>query len=249
MRRHVGAALVLALLTAACGGPAPDRVAVAAGSAGEEIPVPAPTSTTVAPAPTTTTNPVVTSTTIRAATRTPTTGTRTPTTGPLPTATPAAVAPRTRGPYPPGVSGTTLSATTTSGDTTLALSFFPADQYFGEIVQVRLELSTREAVRSVKVDFGNGTVVDATPPGFNCPGKVRPLYPGAPIYTYPAPGRYVVKAVVTSVPCVPSGATPPPGFPTEVPDPFSAGNTVEVTATYDQAPDRPPPPVGPPPGR
>jgi len=151
------------------------------------------------------------------------------------------------------VSGTTLAATTTSanttsGDTTLSLSFFPADQYFGEITQVRLELTTREAVRSVKVDFGNGHVVDATPPGLDCPGKVRPLYPGAPIYTYPAPGRYVVKAIVTSVPCVPFPAPGPPGVPTEAPDPFSPGHSVEVAVTYEQAPDRPPRPVGPPPG-
>ena len=243
MRRHLGAALALALLTAACAGPTPDRVAVAAGSAAEQIPVPSTTTTVVPPAPTTT-KPVVTSATTPATptTRTPTT--RTPTTA----HPPPAAAPRTRGPYPPGVSGTTLSATTTSGDTTLSLSFFPADQFFGERIRVGVELTTRDAVRSVKVDFGNGTVVDATPPGFNCPGTVRPLYPGGAVYTYPAPGRYVVKAIVTSVPCIPFVATPPPGFPTEAPDPFSPGHTVEVAVTYEQAPDRPPPPVGPPPG-
>lgn len=236
-RRYLVASLLLAATACAGPGPSPDRVAVAAGAGAQVIPEPTTTTTTVAPAPTTTTTkrpPATTTSTAR----------------PAPPATTAAPAPRPRGPYPPGVSGTTLSATTTSGSTTLSLKLFPGDQYFGEIVQVSMELSTRNAVRSVKVDFGNGHVVDASHPGitFNCPGTVRSLNPGAPIYTYPAPGRYVVRAIVTEAPCVPFPATPPPGFPSEVPDPFSPDRVIEVSLTFEQAPDRPPRPVGPPPG-
>ena len=230
------------LAAAACGGGAgPDagRTLSAAGSTGEEAPaptVPAPTTTS----PPTTAAPATTTTTERAA---PTTTAR-----PAPPTTTAAPAPRTRGPYPPGVSGTTVSATTTSGSTTLSLRLFPGDQYFGERIQVGMDLSSRDAVRSVKVDFGNGTVVDATLSGFNCPGTVRSLHPAAPSYTYPAPGRYVVRAIVTEAPCIPFPATPPPGFPSEAPDPFSPDRVVEVSLTFEQAPDRPPRPVGPPPG-
>lgn len=238
MPRRLAFALVL-VLAAACAGPGQgdDRVAVAAGSAAQEVPAPTSTSQP-APAPTT-------STTQRPA---PTTTSTTRAPAPPTTARPAPAPTRPRGPYPPGVSGTTLSATTTAGDTTLTMKLFPADQYFGENIQVRMELATRDAVRSVKVDFGNGTVVDATPPAFTCPGAVRALNPGAPTYTYPAPGRYVVRAIVTSAPCVPFPATPPPGFPSEVPDPLHPDRVVEVAITFDQAPDRPPPPVGPPPG-
>ena len=236
--RHLrlAGALVVAVIATACGGTGstPDRVAVAAGA--QVIPEPTTTTTTtVAPAPTTTT------------TRRPPATTTSTTRPPAPPTTPAP-APRPRGPYPPGVSGTTLSATTTSGSTTLSLRLFPGDQYFGERVQVGMDLSSRDAVRSVKVDFGNGTVVDATPSGFNCPGTVRSLNPAAPNYTYPAPGRYVVRAIVTEAPCVPFPATPPPGFPSEAPDPFSPDRVVEVSLTFEQAADRPPRPVGPPPG-
>lgn len=249
MRRHLGAALAIAALATACAGPAPDRVAVAAGSAAEEVPVPTTTSTTVAPAPTTTTKPAVTSTTARptavAAPR------------PATTRVPVTPAPPIAGyappPPPPGVEADGYGgyggvATLTTPDAIVELSVYPREQYFGEFVQVKVAVTTRE-MWSLKVEMGNGVVFDGLAGG-TCSIEPRTMYGGAPpFYTYPAPGQYTIKATVTIIPCI---AIPgPPGSPPGAPSPFpSDRRTLEgVSMGLNQRPDRPPPPVGPPPGR
>ena len=241
------------VLAAGCSDPTsgdgPDRVLSAAGTAVPEAPVTVPPPTTVTTtAPTTVTRPAVTSTTVR----------RTATTAPRPATTRVPVTPAppiagySRTPPPPGVVadgyGGYGGVTTKSFDeVTVELSVYPRESYFGEPVQVRVELTTTE-MASVKIDMGNGTVFDPAGDGGVCSIEPHKGYGGAPFYVYPEPGQYTIRAIVTMIPCI---AIPgPPGSPPGAPSPFASDRyTVEVSMGFIQRPDRPPPPVGPPPGR
>ena len=125
---------------------------------------------------------------------------------------------------------------------------YPREQYFGEFVQVRVAVTTKE-MWSLKIDMGNGVVFDGLA-GVTCSIEPKTRYNGAPpFYTYPAPGQYTIKATVTIIPCI---AIPgPPGSPPGAPSPFATDRrTLEaVSMGVNQRADRPPPPVGPPPGR
>lgn len=244
MRRSwVGAVLALLALTAGCGNrpsQQADPIAVAAGSALDPV-VETTTTTTAAPPPSTTTT-----TTARPATTTTTT------TKPATTRTTAAPAPARYAPPPPppgvvadGVGGYGGVATTTDPDATVALSLYPREQYFGEMVQVHVSVTTKEFV-SVKIDMGNGTVFDAvTPRGGQCTTEARDVSTSAPYYVYPAPGQYVIRAVVTVTPCIPIPG--PPGSPPGAPSPTDH-HSVVATIGLNQRADPPPRPVGPPPG-
>jgi hypothetical protein len=138
-------------------------------------------------------------------------------------------------------------ATTTGEGATVALSLYPREQYFGERVQVGVEVTTKEFV-TVKVDMGNGTVFDVVAVrGGQCSAEPRTASAGTPSYVYPAPGQYTIRAIVTVIPCI---AIPgPPGSPPGAPSPFASDRyTVEASIGLNQRPDRPPRPVGPPPG-
>jgi hypothetical protein len=236
-------ALPLVLLVAAgCGGPGPERVLSAAGTASPEPP----TTTTSTLAPITTTTPAVTPTTLRRTTTT-TTPAR-----PATTRVPVTPAPPIAGysppPPPPGVvadgyGGYGGIATTSAEGAVVDLSLYPREQYFGEPVQVRVEVTTKDVV-SIRIDMGNGTEVDGGGGGV-CSTEPHTTGGGAPFYVYPAPGQYRIRAIVTVVPCF---AIPgPPGSPPGAPSPFER-HTVEASIGLNQRPDRPPRPVGPPPG-
>jgi hypothetical protein len=237
------------LLAAACGGAGarPDRVLSAAATASPEAPatVPPTTATTMAPT-TTTTWPVLTSTTVRPSI---TTLGRSTTTRPPATATPASAGYAPPAP-PPGVvadgyGGYGGVATTTADDATVALSLYPREQYFGEPVQVGVEVTTKEFV-AVKIDMGNGATFDVTTArGGQCSAEPRTASGGAPYYVYPAPGQYRIRAIVTVIPCIPIPG--PPGSPPGAPSPFER-HIVEASIGVNERPDTPPRPIGPPPG-
>jgi len=144
-----------------------------------------------------------------------------------------------------GYGGFGGAATTTSGDATVELSLYPREQYFGEYVQVRVAITTK-GMASIRIDMGNGTAFDAGDGGV-CSTEPHTKYNGAPSYIYPVPGQYTIRAIVTLIPCI---AIPgPPGSPPGAPSPFvSDRRTVELSIGLNQRPDRPPRPVGPPPG-
>ncbi len=251
---------MILLLAAACGGAgnAPDRVLSAAAAATEDAPAPSSTvtstSTTAAPA-TTTEKPVPVTT---AAPRT-TVVRRAPTTRAPVTSTPP-IAGYSPAPPPPGVQadgyggygGVTRG---TTGPVEIELSVYPREQYLGEIVQVAARVSHPEsvAITSIRIDFGNGHVVSGSQGlGWYCGPQTQDAGAGA-WYTYPAPGTFRITATATFVACmgVP-GMWIGPYFPPPAglqgpwfPEPHQA-----VTAGMDmlQRPDRPPRPVGPPPG-
>jgi hypothetical protein len=150
---------------------------------------------------------------------------------------------------PWGVSGYGGEATVTAANATVVLRVYPREQYAGEMVQVGVEVTTTDAVRSVKIDMGNGTVYDALPVrGWTCSREPRMVSAGAPHHVYPAPGDYRIRAIVTIVPCnVPIPG--PPELPPAAPSPFEKDVVVvEAGMAVEQRPDAPPRPVGPPPG-
>jgi hypothetical protein len=125
------------------------------------------------------------------------------------------------------------------------MTVYPREQYFGENIQVGLEITTTEFV-SAQVDMGNGTVLDVLMVrGGNCTTEPRTASGAVQRFIYPAPGQYVIRAIVTVIPCIPIPG--PPGSPPGAPSPFER-HTVEASITVNQRPDVPPPPVGPPPG-
>jgi hypothetical protein len=243
LRRAVPLALLLATACASAG-PARDPVLSAAGSATPEV-----ASTVVTTIATTTTVPP-TSTTVRRTTTTTVarpapSATRPPATPtpPIPGYSPA---PPPAGVVPDGYGGYGGLATTTADGATIELSVYPREQYFGEPVQVRVEVTTTEWV-AVTIDMGNGTSFEnAAARSGTCSGESGTAGGGAPFYVYPAPGQYRIRAIVTLMPCllIPG----PPGSPAGAPSPFDH-HTVEAAITLTQRADRPPPPVGPPPGR
>jgi len=105
--------------------------------------------------------------------------------------------------------------TVTVPDATVELSLYPREQYFGENVQVRVEVTTKERRRS----------------------------------TSTRPPANTIRATVTIIPCI--SIPGPPGSPAGAPSPFASDRRTldAVSIGLNQRPDRPPPPVGPPPGR
>ena len=245
-RRAVPFVLVLA---AACGntGPAPDRVLSAAGAASPEAPVPT-TATSAAP---TTTKPVVTSTstTARPAATTVARSTSTP--------SPAPSAPLSSGVVPDGYGGKGGVIATTVGGSTLTLWVYPRAQYLGEMMQVAVEVTGKDAITSLTIDFGNGYVLTSPREySWDCATQDRKVGNNK-WYVYPAPGQYRITATAGVIPCgihpgPPAGIIGPDGQPLSTdPMPLSAiGTPHAVSAGMDvlQRPDRPPAPVGPPPG-
>ncbi len=251
-RARLGATLALLALTAACGRPVgdgTDAVAVAAGATVEPVSLPTsttapPATSTAAPVPPTTHRPASTTTTAAPPART-----SSPPRPAVPAGRPYAPPPPEPGVTPWGVSGYGGEATVTAHNATVVLRVYPREQYVGERFQVGVEVTTTDAVRSVKIDMGNGTVYDALPVrGWTCSREPRMVSAGAPPHVYPAPGDYRIRALVTVVPCnVPIPG--PPELPPAAPSPFEKDVVVvEASMAVEQRPDAPPRPVGPPPG-
>jgi hypothetical protein len=249
MRRAVpGIALAVGLLTA-CGpsrtapGTAEQTLSAAAASDTAEVTVPPPSTTTVPP--------LATTTTLSAAVAPPTTR---PARAPSRAYSP----PPPAGVHPDGYGGYGGAATATADGTAVTLQVYPREQYLGERVQVSVRVAGTTAVRSIVIDLGDGTVVH--PPqlqSWGCPSAPRETGGGAPAHVYAAPGAYRVTAVVTAVPCTilpgpPGGWTGPDGQPAVgMPLPWvpsGPDQTVPAAIDVNQRPQRPPSPVGPPPG-
>lgn len=256
--RRCAVPLVL-LLGAACGdaGPAPDRVLSAAGAVGEEAPAPVPTTSTTIPTPVA---PTTMTTTTRAApvATTATTARRTRTTRAPVTATPSIAgyspAPPPPGVLPDGYGGYGGVTSRSAGGVTVELAVYAREQYFGEMTQVGVQVAHPEnvAISSVKIDFGNGHVVPSTPLASWTCGSTQDASAGSN-YVYPEPGTFRITATATFVTCmgVPGmliGPYNPP--PTGLVGPWFPQPHEAVSAGMDvlQRPDRPPRPVGPPPG-
>lgn len=244
---------------AGCGGsggsPGVERTLSAAGSGSETVSPEAATATTPAtPAPEVDTTVVVRPRATASA---------------APRGTVAAgAAPATGGysppPPPPGVqpdgyNGYGGVSTVTAEGTTVTLRVYPREQYMGERVQVGVEVAGTTAVRAIRIDLGDGTVVDSPQTyAWNCPASSRPLGAGVPAHVYPAPGVYRITVAVTAVPCQilpgpPGGWTGPDGQPAVgMPLPWAPAGpdqALSVSIAVNQRSDRPPPPVGAPPGQ
>lgn len=105
-------------------------------------------------------------------------------------------------------------ATTSVAATSVTLKVAPPEQYRGGLFHTSVLVSGPTAIRSVKLDLGDGTVADADPaPAWGCPDGSREVLAGPPAHGYRSPGRYTVTATVTVVPCVfmpgPSGVSMP----------------------------------------
>lgn len=263
-RLRLSAAPVVLLLAVACTDPGPvpgsDRVLSAAGTASAEAPppLPPPTSSTTAvavavtvAAPPTTKVAVAPSTTVRrtATTRAPATATP-----PIEGYSPA--------PPPPGVDADGYGGyggvtDTTVGGSTVTLWVYPREQYLGETMQVAAQVSGKDAIRSLTIDFGNG-YVHTSPKQYSWDCATEARNAGdSKWYVYPAPGQFRITATAVVVPCEiypgpPAGTIGPDGLPlSTAPMPLSpVGVPQTVSAGMDvlQRPDRHLPPVGPSPG-
>ncbi|MFN2606672.1 MAG: PKD domain-containing protein [Acidimicrobiales bacterium] len=252
--------LVVVLAASACSRPSSTHAAAGglrAASAGAAMEVAvAPDTSAAAPttAVPTTATPTAPTAPVRGTAATPA---RAP--SPPPTAArPAAPAPRAAATRPDGYGGLGTTTSVTSGATTVALSVYPAENYFGEPVQVRATVTSSLAITAVRFDLGDGTTYGGPPlPSWNCPDGVRDAGDGAPSHTYAAAGRYDIRMTVTVVPCQnepsPRGGwlnpdgTPAVGMPSPW-RPTGPSQVVTVAASYVQGADPPPRPVGPPPG-
>lgn len=93
--------------------------------------------------------------------------------------------------------------TTTAGGTTVTLRITPEEQYAGERFETAVEVSGPTAIRSVRLDLGDGVLMAADPaPAWACPSGSREVLAALLPVGYPVPGRYTVTAMVTVVPCV-----------------------------------------------
>ena len=260
MRRVLTAMAVVVLAATACGGdaaaPAPERVLTAAGAASEEAPAPTTTPsppTTVAPPTTSTTKRPAPATTVKPATAT----TRVPVT-PAPPIAGYSPAPPPPGVQADGYGGYGGVTTVSKGGVAVTLSVYPREQYFGEVVQVGASAGhpAEVAITALTIDFGNGHIIAGPQTqAWGC-GTAKDANEGR-WYTYPAAGLYRISVTVTFVPCTvlpgpPGGWVLPDGQPAVgMPLPWIASGPPDtVTAGMDmlQRPDRPPRPVGPPPG-
>jgi hypothetical protein len=242
--------VIFLLVAAACGGtagPEANQVLSVAGSASTEPATTATTATTLAPATTTTTQrpaPATTATTAR----------RTQTSKVPPTPAPP-VAGYSPAPPPPGVEpdgyGGYGGVTTVSADgISVELHVYAREQYFGQTTQVWVAVAhpLGVAITAITIDFGNGHVVNTTPlPRWNCGSPYDA--PASADYIYPAPGRFRVTATASALPCMAhpeiSAGWGPAGAGLGInPTPQKVSAGIDVL----QRGDRPPPPVGPPPG-
>lgn len=252
MRTTRLAALVVAVVTAVgCSSGSSDgtRTLVAAGSRVGDVQVPA-SSTTATVAPTTT---LAVATTVKAASRAgPSSARSTPgSTGYAPGPPPAGVTPDGYGGY-----GGTASVSGAGGAVTLRV--YPREQYVRERFQVGVVVAGATAVRSIRIDLGDGTVEQSTPlRSWECPTAPREANGSANPHVYANPGTYRISATVTAVPCAisegpPGGWTLPDGRPAVyMPAPWrptGAEQILSVSMDVVQRPDYPPRPVGPPPG-
>jgi len=267
MRRLRRCAVVvpLLLLAAACNDPIPGatkKLTAAEAAPPEEAVAAVTTPSTTTSTSTSTTAVPRTTTTLRAApapTEVPTTMRSTPP-GRVPVTPAPPIAGYSPAPPPPGVDadgyggyGGVTSAS--AGGVEVELSVYPREQYFGENVQVGVRVSHPEhmAITSIKVDYGNGHVVTSPPANSWYCNTAQPAGFGSSSYVYPAHGTFRITATATYVPCmgIPGAYVlphvPPPGGSLEprFREPHQA-----VSAGMDllQRPDRPPRPVGPPPG-
>ncbi|MDQ2825629.1 MAG: hypothetical protein M3Y04_01470, partial [Actinomycetota bacterium] len=131
------------------------------------------------------------------------------------------------------------TATATGAGTTVILRVLPAEQFRGELFHTTVEVTGPTAIRSVKLNLGNGTVVASDPtPAWGCPTDSHQVIVGPPAHAYAAPGRYSVTAVVTVVPCVFV-----PGQTGAVMAWVASGpeKVVQVRMDLTQRPDLPPP--------
>ncbi len=146
-----------------------------------------------------------------------------------------------------------------AGDgTEVTLQVYPSEQYLGERVQVGVAVEGTTAVRSIRIDLGDGTAVEGTPlQGWGCPQASRQTGAAAPSHTYAAPGAYRITATVVALPCSilpgpPGGWTLPDGQPAAgMPLPWmptGPDQALSVGIDLVQRPDPPPAPVGPSPG-
>lgn len=250
------------LLAAACGttGPAPDRVLSATGTASPEAPATVPTTTATTAAAPTTTKPVLTSTSTTVRRAATTVARSAPTRAPAPSTPP--IAGYSPAPPPPGVvadgyGGYGGVTDTTVGGSTVTLWVYPREQYLGETMQVAAEVTGKDAIRSLTIDFGNGYVLTSPRQySWDCATEDRKAG-DSKWYVYPAPGQYRITATAVVVPCgihpgPPAGTIGPDGQPLSTdPMPLSPiGTPHTVSAGMDvlQRPDRHLPPVGPSPG-
>lgn len=260
-RLRLAAAPVVLLLAVACTDPGPvpgsDRVLSAAGTASAEAPASLPTPTSTTTAVTVTAPPPTT----KVAVAPPTMVRRTATTRVPATATPP-IAGYSPAPPPPGVDadgyggygGVTDS---TVGGTTVTLWVYSWEQYLGETMQVAAQVSSKDAIRSLIIDFGNGYVLTSPRQySWDCATETRDAG-DSKWYVYPAPGQFRITATAVIVPCgihpgPPAGTIGPDGQPlSTAPMPLSPiGTPHSVSAAMDvlQRPDRHLPPVGPSPG-
>ena len=139
----------------------------------------------------------------------------------------------------------------TSGSTTIDLTVYPREQYAGDVTQLTAGVKFVGGVRSFRIDFGDGTVMEAFRyPQWDCQGTTDPKTTGdgKPDHVYARPGRYTVTATVTTFDCTPGPAMPWPAdapFPPPIP-PVPANEqttTVSMTAIArsDLRPVSPPP--------
>ena len=249
LRRYLVACFFL--LAVACGGsagPPADQVLSVAGLASTE-PAPSTTVTTATTlAPATTTKRPAPATTVAPPPRTRTT--RVPVT-PSPPIAGYSPAPPPPGVDPDGYGGYGGVTTVSAGGIAVELHVYAREQYFEQPTQVWVSVAhpVGVAITAITIDYGNGHVVNATPLARWTCGSPDDA-PASANYTYPAPGRFRVTATASALPCMalpevpggwgPAGAGPPGMNPS--PQKVSAG--IDVL----QRGDRPPPPVGPPPG-
>lgn len=246
-------AAVLAALVATVGcssGPSDgERTLVAAGARVGEVQV-ATSSTTVTVAPPTT---VAVATTVKSH---PSTGR--PAARSAPRSKGYSPAPPQAGVTPDGYGGYGGTATVSGAGGAVTLRVYPREQYVGERFQVGVVVAGSTAVRSIRIDLGDGTVEQSTPlRSWECPTAARETHGSAGPHMYANPGTYRITATVTVVPCAisegpPGGWTLPDGRPAvDMPVPWrptGPDQALSVSMDVLQRGDSPPRPVGPPPG-
>ncbi len=251
-----GLAMVLLIALTACSVDDPQNL-VAAGESTEAVDEPTTTITTSTSTTTTiTTAPPVPETTPPAPPVPPVP----PVTSPPPTVPNPPLEP---GMEPNGYGGYGGTRTVTSGTTIVALSLYPRESYAGQMTQVGVEVRFVGGMRSIRIDYGDGTFYDGVYfPEWSCNGVpgAKTTSAGGGHHFYAQPGSYQVTATVTSFNCSPDGGSesPPSMFPT-LPDgtmnpeflahPHVGVESVTVAAiTAISRPDRVPvpPPLTPP---
>ncbi len=206
-------ALALALGLAGLTGCSDDgpRTLVAAGEDAEPVGEPMPTTTsTPATSVTTTIQPAPPSTAPTASTAAPAPAVPQPSTPPSP---PPELEP---GVEPWGYGGVGGSKVVTSGSTTVSMTMMPRDHFAGEMVQVGAEVRFVGGMRSIRIDYGDGTIYEGNRgPNWYCNLLMEPktTSAGGGHHFYARPGTYTVRVIVTTVDCMRPGISNlPPGW-------------------------------------